>query len=66
MNALEELYLGGTLDKEMRTLVSFVEVGNLPRLQLLWIEEADVKLLVRENPFDSVTTMRVEVTATTT
>ena len=47
MNALEELYLGGILDKEMRTLGSFVEAGNLPRLHLIWIEEADVKLHAR-------------------
>ena len=66
INALEGLYLGETFDKEMRMLVSFVEAGNLPWLHLLWIEEADVKLHVRENPFDPAAAMRVEVTVTTT
>jgi hypothetical protein len=66
LSALEELYLGGTLDEEVRTLVPFVEAGNLPRLRLLWIETVDGELHMRENLLALATAMHVEVVATTT
>jgi len=66
MSTLAELYLGGTLDEEVRTLVPFVEAGNLPQLRLLWIEEIGGVLHTWENLLDLATVMHLEVIATTT
>ena len=66
MSALEELYLGGTVDDEVRTLVSLVEAGNLPRLRLLWIEKVHGELLLKTNLFDSAIAMHLKVVGTTT
>ena len=66
MSALEELYLGGTVNDEVRTLVPLVEAGNLPRLRLLWIETVEGELLMKENLLDLATSMHVKVLATTT
>jgi hypothetical protein len=66
MSALEELYLGGTLDEEVRTLIPFVEAGNLPRLRLLWIAEVDGELHGKVTLLDLATALHVEVIATTT
>ena len=66
MSALEELYLGGAFDEGVRTLVPFVEAGNLPRLHLLWMEEVVGVLHVRENLLDLATALHVEVLATRT
>ena len=66
MSALEELYLGGTVGDEIRTLVPLVEAGNLPRLRLLWIEEVDGELRKKGKLLDLAKVMHVEVFATTT
>jgi hypothetical protein len=66
MSALEELYLGGTFDAEVRTLVPFVEAGNLPRLRVLWIETVNGELHRRENLLALGTAMHVEFVVTTT
>jgi len=55
MSGLEELYLGGRVNEEVRTLVPLVEAGYLPRLRLLWIEEVRRELLVQENLLDLAT-----------
>ena len=66
MSALEELYLSGTFGEDVRTLVPFVEAGNLPHLHLLWIEEVDGELNVKANLLDLATALHVKVIATTT
>jgi hypothetical protein len=66
MSSLEELYLGGTVNEEVRTLVPLIEAGNLPRLRLLWMEGVDGELSVKKNLLDLGTSMGVEIIATTT
>jgi hypothetical protein len=64
MRALEELYFGGSVDEEVRTLVPLVEAGNLPRLRLLWMEDVEGELRVKQNLLDLAALVHVNILAT--
>jgi hypothetical protein len=50
----------------VRTLIPLIDAGSLPRLRLLWLEEAGGELHVKEMLLDLGSAMHVETIATTT